>query len=188
MACVYRHVRLDVNLPFYVGIGNKVSRAYAKDRRNKHWRSIVLISKYRVDVLMDDIGLDIAKEKEKEFILMYGRSDLGLGTLCNHTDGGEGTVNRIVSLEERERRSASAIKALSSKEIRVKMSKSAKSKIFTDAHKKNISNAKSYKVMDIETGKSFLSLREACEFFGESYRKHQGRQEQKLKNIRFIRI
>lgn len=188
MACVYRHVRLDLNVPFYVGIGVKNSRAFAKDGRNKHWKSITSLSEYRVDILMDDIDIGFAKEKEKEFILMYGRSDMNLGTLCNHTDGGDGSFNRIVSDDEKKKRSAAAIKALSSKETRKRMSISAKKKTFTDAHKENISNAKSYKVMDIETGKTFLSLRKACEYFGESYRKHQGRQEQKLKNIRFIRI
>jgi hypothetical protein len=188
MACVYRHARMDTNMPFYIGIGSSVSRAFCKDRRNKHWKSIVANTGYRVDILIDEIDINLAKEKEKEFISIYGRADLGSGTLCNHTDGGEGTLNRVVTIEERKKRSLSAIQALSSKEVRDKMSISAKNKIFTDSHKENISNAKSYKVMDIETGKIFVSLRKACEYFGESYRKHQGRQEQKLKNIRFIRI
>jgi hypothetical protein len=188
MACVYRHVRMDTNMPFYVGIGSSTSRAFCKDSRNKHWISIVKNTEYRVDIIIDDIDIELAKEKEKEFISIYGRSDLGIGTLCNHTDGGEGTLNRIVTAEERKKRSLSAIQALSSKDVRERMSKSAKNKTFTDSHKENISNAKSYKVVDSETGKIFVSLRKACEYFGESYRKHQGRQEQKLKNIRFIRI
>jgi hypothetical protein len=38
-----------------------------------------------------------ACEKEKEFIKLYGRKDQGSGCLCNLTDGGEGTVNRVYS-------------------------------------------------------------------------------------------
>jgi hypothetical protein len=34
-----------------------------------------------------------ACEKEKEFIQLYGRRDLGLGTLVNMTDGGDGVHN-----------------------------------------------------------------------------------------------
>jgi len=188
MACVYRHVRMDTNMPFYIGIGSSSSRAFCKDRRNKHWNSIVANTDYRVDILIDEIDIDLAKKKEKEFINLYGRSDLGLGTLCNYTDGGDGTFNRIIPEEEKKKRSIAAKKALSDSSVRSKMSISGKNKVFTDSHKENISNSKSYKVMDIESGKIFVSLRKACEHFGESYRKHQGRQEQKLKNIRFIRL
>lgn len=95
MACVYRHIRLDKNEPFYIGIGLKEFRAYDKSRRNKHWYNIINISGYEVDILFDGLTWEEACEKEKEFIKMYGRVDLGTGTLCNHTDGGEGANGRI---------------------------------------------------------------------------------------------
>lgn len=188
MACVYRHVRLDCNVPFYIGIGKNTSRAFSKDRRNPYWLNIVSKSDYRVDLLFEDVSIDFAKEKEKEFITLYGRSDLGLGTLCNLTDGGEGTVGRVVSKEEKEKRSKVAVLALSRSDVRKRMSDSGKKKIFSDSHKSNISDSKSFPVLDLETGKTFKSLRRACEYFDESYRKHKGRQEQGLKNIRFKRI
>lgn len=188
MACVYRHIRLDKNEVFYIGIGKSTKRAYTKDCRNTYWKNIVLISEYRVDILFEDVSLDFAKQKEIEFISIYGRKDLNLGTLCNLTDGGESTIGRVVSEEERKRRSKIAILALNNPNTRKKMSESGKGKIWTDEMKRKISDSKSYPVIDIETKKTFVSLRRACEYFGESYRKHQGRQAQGLKNIRFKRL
>lgn len=41
MAYVYRHIRLDKNEPFYIGIGsdNKYSRAKQKTGRNDRWHN-----------------------------------------------------------------------------------------------------------------------------------------------------
>jgi predicted GIY-YIG superfamily endonuclease len=91
MAVVYRHIRLDKNEPFYIGISKNMERPYDKHRRNKHWKSIINRTGYRVDILFDNLPYEEAKKKEVEFISLYGRKDLGLGTLCNMTDGGEGT-------------------------------------------------------------------------------------------------
>jgi hypothetical protein len=89
MAILYRHIRLDKNEPFYIGIGRDEKRAYSRYGRNSHWKNIVKISKYDVEIIFSDLSWEDAQEKEKEFIRVYGRKDLGLGTLCNLTDGGE---------------------------------------------------------------------------------------------------
>jgi len=99
MAYVYRHIRLDKNEPFYIGIGKKISRPYEKTRRNKHWVNISKFG-YDVEILFDDLSWEKAQTKEKEFIKLYGRKDLNTGTLCNHTDGGEGTCGRIYKHSE----------------------------------------------------------------------------------------
>lgn len=91
MATVYRHIRLDVNKVFYIGIGKSDKRAYDKNGRNQYWKNIVNSTDYRVDILFDDLTWEEACEKEKEFISLYGRIDLGKGTLVNLTDGGEGS-------------------------------------------------------------------------------------------------
>ena len=36
MKVLYRHIRLDKNEPFYIGIGN-IKRAYNKSERNDIW-------------------------------------------------------------------------------------------------------------------------------------------------------
>lgn len=103
MACVYRHIRLDKNEPFYIGIGKTIKRAYSNKNRNKYWKNIVSKSGYEVDILFDDLSWDHACKKEIEFISLYGRNDLGNGPLVNMTNGGDGTLNIIVSEETKKK-------------------------------------------------------------------------------------
>ena len=91
MAVLYRHIRLDKNVPFYVGIGDSEKRAYNKINRTKIWKNISKRG-YEVEILFRDLTWEQAIEKEKEFIALYGRRDLGLGPLVNLTDGGEGAI------------------------------------------------------------------------------------------------
>jgi hypothetical protein len=136
MAYVYRHIRLDKNVPFYIGIGTdkKYTRANSDRNRNKHWRNIVSGTGYEVEILFDDIDLEFAKEKEKEFILLYGRSDINKGSLCNLTDGGEGCLG-LVHTEE----------------SRLKMGIPNKGKIISEEHRKIISLFHTGKVTSEET-------------------------------------
>jgi hypothetical protein len=92
MPIVYRHIRLDNRKPFYIGIGINENRAYSNKGRNKYWQRIVEKSGYEVQILFDDISYDDAKEKEKEFIALYGRYNVCEGLLCNLTDGGYGSL------------------------------------------------------------------------------------------------
>ena len=105
MAYVYRHIRLDTMQPFYIGFGSDNSefykRAYNKTKRNEYWKRIVEKSGYRVDILVDGLTRSDALEKEIEFIKMYGRVNMNNGILCNLTDGGEGTLGSIRTLEQR---------------------------------------------------------------------------------------
>lgn len=100
---VYKHIRLDKNEPFYIGIGQTscYRRAHSKSKRNKYWKNITNISPYAVEILLDNLSLEEARKKEIEFISLYGRADLGKGPLCNMTDGGEGTLGILVSEEKR---------------------------------------------------------------------------------------
>lgn len=97
MAYVYRHIRLDKNEPFYIGIGSddkgQYKRAYDNGlrSRNKFWNNIVAITKYDIEILLDDIAWEDACKKEIEFIALYKRRKDG-GTLANLTLGGEGQL------------------------------------------------------------------------------------------------
>jgi hypothetical protein len=115
---LYRHIRLDNNEPFYIGIGSKTKqdliydsykRAYTKHKRNKFWYNIILKTDYKVEILYECNDYKFIKQKEIEFITLYGRRDLGLGTLVNFTNGGEGTVGIIVSPETRKNMSISKL-------------------------------------------------------------------------------
>jgi hypothetical protein len=114
MAYLYRHIRLDKNEPFYIGIGedNKKSqgtykRAYNKQNRNKHWKNITSKTQYKVDIVLDDLSWEEACIKEIEFIALYGRKDLRTGILTNKTNGGDGIVGQIFSKECLEKKSVS---------------------------------------------------------------------------------
>lgn len=140
MAYVYRHIRLDKNEPFYIGIGsdNNYQRAFDKDSRNRHWQSIIK-SGYEVEILLDDLTWEEACQKEKEFIVLYGRTDLKSGILCNMTDGGEGAVNRIFSKEHRDKIRQSKIGIKRSSETIQKMSEGRKGHKHTESWKQNMS-------------------------------------------------
>jgi hypothetical protein len=95
MAYVYRHIRIDKNEPFYIGIGkdDTYKRAYqsSKTKRSDFWHNIASKG-YEVEILMDNLTWEQACEKEKEFISIYGRKDLGQGSLVNLTNGGDGAI------------------------------------------------------------------------------------------------
>lgn len=123
MAYVYRHIRTDKNVPFYIGIGTDKTfkRAKEKSRRSELWKKVAVKGDYDIEILFDGISWEDAKKKEQEFIKMYGRIDLKTGTLCNMTDGGDGTLNKIFS-----------------KEYRAKLSAKAKSRVVSDAQKQKL--------------------------------------------------
>jgi hypothetical protein len=98
---VYRHIRLDKNEPFYIGIGCKknYARAYDVVKRSDYWLKIYNKSEFKTEIIFDGLTKEQASEKEKEFISLYGRKDLCKGSLCNLTDGGDGIWNCIRSEE-----------------------------------------------------------------------------------------
>jgi hypothetical protein len=66
MAILYRHIRLDKNEPFYIGVSKTQTRPYIKNGRNKRWKEIVSKTEYSVEILFDDLTWEQAQEKEKE--------------------------------------------------------------------------------------------------------------------------
>ena len=90
MAIVYKHIRLDSNLVFYIGIGKSNKRPYSKNHRNTYWHNIVNKHGYKIEIISENITWDEAKEMECRLILEYGRLDLKTGSLVNMTNGGEG--------------------------------------------------------------------------------------------------
>ena len=118
---LYRHIRLDKNEPFYIGIGkvsNEVKdysidsehyrRAYSKRSRNRYWKNIVNTTEYSIEVLFESDDKNFIIQKEIEFIKLYGRKDLKLGILVNMTDGGEGIEGNIRSEATKLKQSISA--------------------------------------------------------------------------------
>lgn len=145
MAYVYRHIRLDTNKVFYVGVSD-VNDNYKRSRkviaRSDHWRNIVNVTDWESEIIFDNLSLKEAKEKEIEFIKIYGRSDLGEGTLVNHTDGGDGTCGyKVLEATKEILKKKNKGKKLS-KEHCEKISKSLIGKSLSKDHIKKLSDAK----------------------------------------------
>ena len=105
MAYLYRHIRLDKNEPFYIGIGSDLhyNRAYdlKNNRRNYIWNKVIQKTNIEVEIMLDNLTWDQVCEKEVEFIKFYGRIDKKNGILSNLTDGGDGSLGVIISSERR---------------------------------------------------------------------------------------
>lgn len=110
---LYRHIRNDINKPFYVGIGTKpkvfngykteYKRAFdlTNKKRSAFWLNVFNKANrdISVEILFESNSYDEIKKKEQEFISIHGRNDCDNGTLVNLTDGGEGVKGKIVSEE-----------------------------------------------------------------------------------------
>lgn len=141
MACLYRHIREDIKMPFYIGIGVDIKRAYSKKHRNSHWQSIISKTNYKVEILFDDIDYEFAKTKEKEFISLYKRKIDG-GILCNLTLGGDGVLG-IVHTENARKKMSIANKGKIISEIqKQKTSQFHKGRKRREETKKKLSESK----------------------------------------------
>lgn len=147
MAYVYRHIRLDKNVPFYIGIcrngkDTNFARAYNCNRyqRNKIWFRIYSKTKIEVEILFDDVSEEFAKAKEIEFISLYKRIIDG-GTLANLTLGGDG-VKGFKNPKLAERNKTGIWKGKKhTQETKMKMSQIGKSIIKDENWRKNLSES-----------------------------------------------
>jgi len=98
---LYRHIRLDTREPFYIGIGTKrncknfkpmYERAFEVKQRSSFWKNITAKTHYEVEILLESDDYEFIKQKEVEFIALYGRKDCCDGVLVNLTDGGDGIL------------------------------------------------------------------------------------------------
>lgn len=89
---VYLHrSALDGHI-FYVGKGAR-KRAWSSYNRSTFWKNTVAKHGKVVEVVEAGLQEWAAFELEISLIALYGRSDLGDGPLCNHSDGGDGNSN-----------------------------------------------------------------------------------------------
>lgn len=107
MAYVYIYIdpRLNPPLPIYVGKGKGNRSEFHKTKANNPIlkRKIAKINELGlepiVEIYQNNLTDQEALNLEIELISKYGRIDLNTGTLCNLTEGGEGSSGRIVSEE-----------------------------------------------------------------------------------------
>lgn len=111
--------------PFYVGIGAEERVKYRI--RNKFHTAVCKKHPTWSRHVVEIADRVLCEELEMFLISEIGRRDLGLGTLTNLTDGGEGVVNYKVTAELRAIRSRNATNRYSCPEERKKHSLSQKS-------------------------------------------------------------
>lgn len=175
MAVLYRHIRLDKNQPFYIGIGNSKHRASKRGNRNDIWNNIVAKTKYISEIIFEDLTWEEACKKEKEFIHLYGRIKDG-GILANITLGGEGVVGLKQSEEAKERARQLMLKNTKDPVYMDKVKRAASINGKNQAQNQelrqklmeasNISRRK--KVFSLENGeiREWISISEAARYFG----------------------
>jgi len=165
MAILYRHRRLDTNEIFYIGIGKEEKRAFNKKDRSNFWKSIINKTDYSIEIIADDLSWEDAKELEIFLISLYGRRNLGTGTLVNMTDGGDGTLGSISQIGDKN----GFYGKTHSNETKEKLSIAHTGKIISNKTKnkmsnsqKNNNNAKTRLVLNIETGIFYNTCVEAA--------------------------
>ena len=84
MAFVYRHIRLDNNSIFYIGMGKNKKRLYSKYSRNPYWKNIVNKAGFKAEIIKDNLTWEEACKLEIELIREHNN-------LCNITIGGDGS-------------------------------------------------------------------------------------------------
>lgn len=146
---VWYLIKEDKHIPFYVGKGKGTRYMAEAHFYNNEFKRIYdkYICYYKK--VLENVSDYDAIEKEIELIKKIGRRDLSLGTLINHTDGGDGTAGRVFTEEQlkrqheilknihndpmmREKRIMNLKKILATNRYRENLSKSLKEKFKND--------------------------------------------------------
>lgn len=98
--CLYFHINPIKQEIFYIGIGN-AKRPYDFKQRSKTWHYTVNKYGYDVIVIHKDLSWEDVCKLEKQYIKQIGRRDLRLGSLVNHTDGGDGIINLSAAIRKK---------------------------------------------------------------------------------------
>lgn len=143
----YAYLRED-RTPYYIGKGKgrRIKNRFRGDIKPPKDKS-------RVIYLKTNLSEEEAFKHEIYMIALYGRKDNNTGILRNKTDGGDGTSGRIVPPEEIERNRHIGKRCVEEKIGMWAMSKEELDKgRLKGSAASAISRAKSFKVMDMETG------------------------------------
>ena len=141
MFYVYEHWRLDRDECFYVGKG-KGSRAYNLRNRNRHHKAIVaklsrIGSAFEIRIVASGLTEEEAFKLERDRISFWKGQNVDLANL---TDGGDGICGFKHSKETKKKMKESALK-VNTDEVRQKKSAAKKGIVFSDEHKKKISQS-----------------------------------------------
>jgi hypothetical protein len=154
---VYDSYILD-HEPFYVGKGEKKRVFNLKKHKTGACKNkIQKLKSLNLEPIIRIIKIIhseyIAHVLEKKLINLIGRHDLGLGTLCNHTDGGEGCCGRKIKFsDEHKRKIGLGNKGkIRSEEQKRKFSEKMKGRIISEIVRLKISKKLKGKIVSKET-------------------------------------
>ena len=122
---VYLYVDPTRDEKIYVGMGQKKRAWYHTKRKDMHpfvQRLQLMLREGiqpEITFICTGVDVDLAALVEQEAIAKFGRKDLGLGTLLNLTDGGEGLKN--ATAETRRKIGEASSKRKASPETRAKI-------------------------------------------------------------------
>ncbi len=133
---VYRHIRDDLNVPFYVGKGSK-GRAIRKSYRSEAWNNVAKKTTFQVEIIIDGLTEKEAYLKEDEFIKLYKKhgyceANISEGATTKGIPCSEKAKEKIRAFNLGKKRSPESI---------LKTSLSLKGRIKSDQEKKNISKS-----------------------------------------------
>lgn len=157
---LYRHIRIDKNEPFYIGVGTKngenfmtekaeYKRAYSVNR-NKIWKDIVKKTNYEVEILLESNDHNFIIKKEEEFISLYGKI-ISNGILANLADKGKGCSGLKVSESNKKLLSLKGKSQIISDEQKRRLSEVNKGKVLSKETKQKISNSLKGRTRSIES-------------------------------------
>lgn len=185
---LYQHIREDLDSVFYIGIGTKAkkhtnahnkeySRAYSKGSRNNFWHNVVSHTDYKVEILMESDDYEIVKKVEIALIKQYGRRDLGEGNLVNLTDGGDGSINVIISDKTRLKLGKQNLGVPRTEEVKSKIREAKKGIPWTEEFRQNyMKNSKEHAenkenailILNLETGIYYGTISQGARSYGIS--------------------
>lgn len=129
MSYVYMYYDPSRGEPIYVGKGNGHRDTMHMKRKDHHPLTYRLRAMKKIGVdpiitrICNDVNDELALLVEEEAISKFGRRDLGLGTLLNLTDGGDGAKGAILSDDHRLKLSQALKGRIVTPETRALMSK-----------------------------------------------------------------
>ena len=151
----YEHTRNDTGAVFYVGKG-RGRRVFATYNRNIHWKRIVAkAGGFGVRLIANDVDEELALMIEMERIDQQRKTGI---SLCNMTNGGEGTSGLFPNAETRRKMSIARsgkrhpqFGKPMSEATKQKLRTASTGKILSDATKAKISVAILGRIESIET-------------------------------------
>tara|TARA_R110002050_G_scaffold248191_1_gene385988 strand:- start:568 stop:1536 length:969 start_codon:yes stop_codon:yes gene_type:complete len=159
---VYIHRKATNREVFYVGIGTP-ERPYRKSptSRSEFWHKIVNKHGYNIEVIHTGLSWEDACDIEEDLIELIGRRDIGLGTLVNLTNGGDGTLGAVWSDERRARASKYLREVLWTDERKAEAAAN-----YTQEMRDAMSEMHRRPVIDTATGIEYSAMGVACDELG----------------------